>query len=122
MLQRRLAPNLPRGFDDDLQLAFLVILIDQVTHHVRGKAALGTDRELFERHILRGFVDPRGAAWIIYPTVEGSWLYLIAVGRLGTFWAALTAVILAIGIGVWMARRHAAVRAVFRAVAEPSPT
>ena len=58
MLQRRLAPNLPRGFDDDLQLAFLVILIDQVTHHVRGKAALLTDRELFERHIQRGFVDP----------------------------------------------------------------
>ena len=71
---------------------------------------------------LRGFVDPRGAAWIIYPTVEASWMYLIAVGRLGTFWAALTAVILAIGIGIWMARRHSAVRAVFRSVAEPSPT
>jgi hypothetical protein len=81
--------------------------------------ASGQFREQPEAY-LRGFVDPRGAAWIIYPTVEASWLYLIAVGRLGTFWAVLVAVILAIGIGVWMARRHSTVRAEFRGVAEPA--
>src|SRR5215216_2207404 len=52
---------------------------------------------------LHGFVDPRGAAWLIYPTVQGSWLYLAGVRQLGTFWAAVAAVILAIALGWWMA-------------------
>jgi len=66
---------------------------------------------------LRGFVDPRGAAWLIYPTVEASWLYLIGVQRLGTFWAGVAAVIAAIAIGWWMVRRHAAVHANLQATA-----
>ena len=59
---------------------------------------------------LRGFVDPRGAAWVIYPTVAASWIYLIVVARLGTLLAALVAIALAVAIGYWMARRHAAMR------------
>ena len=59
---------------------------------------------------LRGFVDPRGAAWVIYATVEASWIYLIVVGRLGTALAALVAAILALGIGWWMARRQSAMQ------------
>jgi hypothetical protein len=58
---------------------------------------------------LRGFVDPRGAAWVIYPTVQASWLYLIAEGRLGPFWAGVVAIVLGLAIGWWMARRHASV-------------
>jgi hypothetical protein len=57
---------------------------------------------------LRGFVDPRGAALLIYPTVQGSWLYLAGVRWLGPFWGGITAVILAIAVGWWMSRRHAA--------------
>jgi hypothetical protein len=59
---------------------------------------------------LRGFVDPRGAAWLIYPAVQASWLYLVGVGRLGTFWAGVLAVIAAFAIGWWMARRHTEMR------------
>ena len=65
---------------------------------------------------LRGFVDPRGAAWVIYPTVQAGWLYLIAVGRLGTLLAALLAIVLAVGIGWWMARQHSAARLDLRTV------
>ena len=66
---------------------------------------------------LRGFVDARGAAWLIYPTVEASWLYLVGVQRLGTFWAGVVAVIAAIAIGWWMARRHSAAQAAIQAPA-----
>src|SRR5262249_51955691 len=66
---------------------------------------------------LRGFVDARGAAWLIYPTVEASWLYLVGVQRLGTFWAGVVAVIAAITIGWWMARRHSAAQAAIQAPA-----
>jgi hypothetical protein len=82
--------------------------------------ASGQFREQPEPY-LRGFVDPRGAAWVIYPTVEASWLYLIAVGRLGTFWAAVVAALLAVGIGWWMARRQSALRAQLPSAAGTAP-
>jgi hypothetical protein len=59
---------------------------------------------------LRGFVDPRGAAWLIYPTVQASWLYVLAWHTLGWFWSGVAAVIGAIAIGWWMARRHTAMQ------------
>lgn len=70
---------------------------------------------------LRGFVDPRGAAWVIYPTVQASWLYLTGVQRLGTFWAGIVAVIGALAIGWWMVRRHSAAEAASQQpIAQPS--
>ncbi len=59
---------------------------------------------------LGGWLDARGAAWLIYPSVEASWLYLVGVQRLGTFWAGVFAAIAALAIGWWMARRHTAVQ------------
>jgi hypothetical protein len=32
---------------------------------------------------LHGFVDPRGAAWLIYPTVLAGWAYIAGLQRLG---------------------------------------
>jgi hypothetical protein len=78
------------------------------------EAQLGLTSGQFRQDVepfLRGFVDPRGAAWLIYPTVQASWLYLVGVRNLGTFWAAVAAVIGAIALGWWMVRRHAAAQA-----------
>jgi hypothetical protein len=66
---------------------------------------------------LHGFIDARGAAWLIYPAVQASWLYLVGVQRLGTFWAGVAAVIAAIAIGWWMGRRQAAVHALVQPAA-----
>ena len=52
---------------------------------------------------LGGFVDPKGAAWVIYPTVEASWLYPVSA-RPQVLTAAIVAFVQAIAIGWWMAR------------------
>jgi len=70
---------------------------------------------------LGGFVDPRGAAWVIYPTVEASWLYLI-FARIGVLPAAAVAIILALALGWWMARQVATHGTATKAVvATPTP-
>ena len=66
---------------------------------------------------LGGWLDARGAAWLIYPSVEASWLYLVGVQRLGTFWAGVFAAIAALAIGWWMARRHSAAKATVQELA-----
>jgi hypothetical protein len=84
------------------------------------ETALGVESGQFREQpqaYLQGLVDPRGAAWLIYPTVEASWLYLVGVQRLGTFWAGVAAFIVALAIGWWMARRHSALQGAVQAPA-----
>ena len=57
---------------------------------------------------LFGVVDSRAAAWLIYSTVLAGWAYLVGVQRLGTFWAAVAAAIVAACIAFWMRRRQVA--------------
>lgn len=54
---------------------------------------------------LHGFVDARGAAWLIYPAVLTGWGYIAGIQRFGTFWAVVVAVIVAIVVAIWFARR-----------------
>ena len=44
---------------------------------------------------LHGFVDARGAAWVIYPSVLAAWAYLAGLQQLGVWWAAVFGVIVA---------------------------
>src|SRR5947209_8230881 len=60
---------------------------------------------------LHGLVDPRGAAWLIYPTVLAAWAYIAGLQRFGTFWAVLVAVAVAAVVGVWFARGSKVVHA-----------
>jgi hypothetical protein len=53
---------------------------------------------------LGGLVDARAAAWIIYTTVMGGWIYLTFVRNVGTFWAALVAAGLALAVAFWLSR------------------
>src|SRR5207253_5802789 len=52
------SPHLPRGLHDDFQLSFLIVFTDEIANHVRGKATLGADRELFQGNILACRLDP----------------------------------------------------------------
>jgi hypothetical protein len=54
---------------------------------------------------LHGFVDARGAAWVIYPSVLAAWAYLAFLQQLGVWWSAIIGIVIAIGVGVWFARR-----------------
>ena len=60
---------------------------------------------------LHGFVDPRGAAWLIYPSVLAGWAYIAGLQRLGVFWATVVGIIIAIGVAMWFARRLKAAEA-----------
>src|SRR5579864_8533935 len=60
---------------------------------------------------LHGFVDARGAAWLIYPSVLAGWAYMAVLQRLGVFWAVVFGVVVAIAVGVWLARRQHSVEA-----------
>jgi hypothetical protein len=60
---------------------------------------------------LHGFVDARGAAWVIYPSVLAAWAYLAGLQQLGVWWATIFGIIVAIGVGVWFARRFKAIEA-----------
>src|SRR5581483_2956778 len=55
---KALTPHLARGLDHEFQLALLVVRADQITDHIRGKAALRADGQLIERDELCGFVNP----------------------------------------------------------------
>jgi hypothetical protein len=60
---------------------------------------------------LHGIVDVRGAAWLIYPSVLTGWGYIAGIQRFGTFWAVVVAVIVAVVVAGWLARRMRAVDA-----------
>jgi hypothetical protein len=60
---------------------------------------------------LHGFVDARGAAWLIFPTVLAGWAYIAGLQRLGVLWAAVVGMAIAIAVGLWLARRLKAVEA-----------
>ena len=51
------SPHFPRGIDDQLKLLPLLVLREQIAFHRGGKAALRTERQVFQRHILARFVD-----------------------------------------------------------------
>jgi len=70
---------------------------------------------------LHGFVDARGAAWVIYPSVLAGLAYIAGLQRLGVFWAAVVGIVLAIGVGVWLARRLKSVEALHEASLAPAP-
>src|SRR3989304_3602516 len=53
-----LAPDLSRGLCDQLELPALIVQRQQVPGSHRRKAALGTDRQVLERHVSRSFIDP----------------------------------------------------------------
>jgi hypothetical protein len=69
---------------------------------------------------LHGFVDARGAAWVIYPSVLAAWGYLAALQALGVWWAAILGIAVAIGVGVWFARRVKAIEALHAAQVAPA--
>src|SRR5438270_3375822 len=52
-----LAPDLARSFDDELELALLIIPGQWVAHQRGCKAALRAQRQLFQWHVARGLVD-----------------------------------------------------------------
>src|SRR5215207_5063617 len=52
-----------------------------------------------------GFIDPRGAAWVIYTTVMGGWVYLALIRNVGSLWAALGGAIVALMVAAWLAQR-----------------
>jgi hypothetical protein len=54
---------------------------------------------------LHGFVDARGAAWLIYPSVLAGWAYIAALQRVGVLWAVVVGVVIAVAVAVWFARR-----------------
>ena len=56
---------------------------------------------------LHGFIDARGAAWLIYPAVLAGWAYITGLQHLGVFWAAIVGVAIAVAVGVWLSRRLA---------------
>jgi hypothetical protein len=96
--------------------------LEQVGRELEAEIGL-TNGQFQEQPVARlgGFVDPKGAAWVIYPTVEASWLYLV-FARLGVLTAAVVAIVLAIAIGWWMARQVASrVSASKVVVATPTP-
>jgi hypothetical protein len=64
---------------------------------------------------LGGLVDVRSAAWVIYTTVLGAWVYLILVRNLGTFWAALAGAVLALVVAFVLAQRMRSMEAQVRA-------
>jgi hypothetical protein len=66
---------------------------------------------------LHGIVDPRGAAWLIYPSVLAGWAYIGFLQHLGVLWSTVLGVLIAIGIAVWLSRRMKAVEAGSRASA-----
>src|SRR5204862_5441749 len=52
------APDLPRGRHDELQLAPLIVHRKQIAGGDRREAALRAEREMLERHVSRGRIDP----------------------------------------------------------------
>jgi hypothetical protein len=52
---------------------------------------------------LHGFVDARGAAWLIYPAVLAGWAYIAGLQRLGVLWATVAGIIVAAAITFWLA-------------------
>jgi hypothetical protein len=60
---------------------------------------------------LHGFLDARGAAWLIYPSVLAGWAYIGFLQHLGVLWSALLGVIIAIGVAVWLSRQLRAIQA-----------
>jgi hypothetical protein len=60
---------------------------------------------------LHGFVDARGAAWLIYPSVLAGWAYITGLQHLGVFWSTVVGIIIAVCVGFWFARRAKAAQA-----------
>lgn len=54
---------------------------------------------------LHGLIDNRAAAWLIYPTVLAGWAYLAGLQHFGVFWAAVVGIVIAVAVGVFLARR-----------------
>jgi hypothetical protein len=52
-----------------------------------------------------GFVNQRTAAWVIYTTVMGAWIYLSLIRNLGGLWAALAGAVVAVLVAVWLGRQ-----------------
>jgi hypothetical protein len=71
---------------------------------------------------LHGFIDARGAAWVIYPAVLAAWAYLATLQQLGVWWAAVVGIIIAIGVGAWFARRLKSMEAHHAAQVAPAMT
>jgi hypothetical protein len=69
---------------------------------------------------LHGFVDARGAAWVIYPSVLAAWGYLATLQQLGVWGSAIFGIIVAIAVGVWLARRFKAIEAHHAAQVAPA--
>jgi len=69
---------------------------------------------------LHGFVDARGAAWVIYPSVLAAWGYLVGLQHLGVWGSAILGIVVAIGVGAWFARRMKAVEASHAAQVAPA--
>jgi hypothetical protein len=89
------------------------------------EAELGLDNGQFSVQPtaqLHGFVDPRGAAWVIYPAVLAAWAYLAGLQQLGVWWATIVGIIIAVGVGVWFARRFKAIEARHAAQVAPAMT
>jgi hypothetical protein len=53
---------------------------------------------------LHGFVDARGAAWLIYPAVLAGWAYIGFLQHIGVFWSVVLGVVIAVAVGVWLSR------------------
>ena len=51
-------PDRARGFDHAFELAFLIVLADQVSHDVGCESALRAERQSFERDVARSLFDP----------------------------------------------------------------
>src|SRR2546425_3138234 len=53
-----LAPDLAGGFHHELELPLLIVLADEVSHHVGREAALRAEGELVQGHVAARVVDP----------------------------------------------------------------
>ena len=84
---------------------------------------LGLDNGQFNKQPtaqLHGFIDARGAAWVIYPAVLAAWAYLAGLQQLGVWWATIVGIIIAVGVGVWFARRFKSIEAYHAAQVAPA--
>jgi hypothetical protein len=89
------------------------------------EAELGLDNGQFSvepRARVHGFIDDRGAAWVIYPAVLAAWAYLAGLQQLGVWWATIVGILIAVGLAAWFARRQKAIDAHHAAQVAPAMT
>jgi hypothetical protein len=78
------------------------------------EAALGLSDGQFTTKVvgrLHGFVDARGAAWLIYSSVLAGWAYIGFLQHIGVLWSTLLGIAIAICVAIWLSRRMKAVEA-----------